>query len=88
MESATPAAASLTTTTTYDAAALQRMVQSLGQRGGLAKLPPVQVRDEANYLFDRTAGLMREVIVSRHISAGSTSRHDRWQLRLINAPKR
>jgi hypothetical protein len=88
MESVTPGSASLTTTTSYDAAALQRMVQSLGQPGGLAKLAPVHVNDQGTYLFDRTIGMMRDVIVNRHISAGSSSRYDRWQLRLINGPRR
>jgi hypothetical protein len=95
MESATNDSASLKTTTTYDPAALMRMTQSLAQQAGkpippaeLAKIPPMKMSDDAKYLFDRTVGLMREVMVNRHVSTDGMRRYDGWQIRLLSAPKR
>ena len=95
MESATNDSASLKTTTTYDPAALMQMTQSLAQQAGkpippaeLARIPPMQMSDDARYLFDRTVGLMREVTVNRTVYAGNTRRYDGWQIRLVSTPKR
>ena len=95
MESATNDSASLKTTTTYDPAALMQMTQSLAQQAGkpippaeLARIPPMQMSDDAKYLFDRTVGLMREVTVNRTVYAGNTRRYDGWQIQLVSTPKR
>jgi hypothetical protein len=95
MDSAKPDSASLRTTTTYDAAALQRMTEALAKQSGvaippeeLARLPRVQMADDGSYLFDRAIGLMREVTIHRRISAANNSRYDGWQIRLLTGPKR
>ena len=95
MESATPDSSSLKTTTTYEAAALLRMTQSLAQQAGatippeeLKKMPPMEMSDDGKYLFDRTVGLMREVIVNRRISLGPMRRTDGLEIRLVSGPKR
>jgi hypothetical protein len=90
MESATADSASLKTTTTYDAAALMRLTQSLAKQAGkpippgeLAKLPTIDMADEGTYVFDRTRGLMREVKVNRRVVVGPNRRLDAWEIRLI-----
>jgi hypothetical protein len=90
MESATADVASLKTTTTYDAAALAGLTQSLAKQAGapirpeeLAKLPPMEMADEGTFVFDRKRGLMREVKVNRRVSAGPSRRLDAWDIRLI-----
>jgi hypothetical protein len=95
MDSATAESASLKTTTTFDSAALRRMTQSFVQQAGapvspeqLAKIPPMQMNDDARYSYDRKTGLMREVVVNRRISSGSVVRYDGWEIRLISAPSR
>ncbi|HVH27126.1 MAG TPA: hypothetical protein VM818_10210 [Vicinamibacterales bacterium] len=95
MESATKDSASIKTTTTYDPSVLIRVTQSLAQQAGkpippeeLAKLPPLQMRDDAKYLFDRTVGLMREVTMDRLVSVEGVRRYDGWQIRLLSGPKR
>jgi hypothetical protein len=95
MKSATADSASLNTTTTYDSAALLRMTQSLARQAGapvstneLTKIPPMQMGDDGKYLFDTSVGLMRQVTVNRRLSAGNNRRHDGWEIRLLNGPKR
>jgi hypothetical protein len=95
MQTVTPDSVSLQTTATYDAAALQRMSQALAQQLGvpitpeqLAQLPPIQVNDEGTYLFDRTIGLMKEVLVERRISVGNMNRFDSWRIVLLSPPNR
>jgi hypothetical protein len=95
LESATTDSASIKTTTTYDTAALRRMTQSLVEQAGktippeeLAKIPPMRMSDDAKYVFDRTVGLMRDVMVNRRVSAGTMRRYDGWQIRLLSGPKR
>ena len=90
MESATVDTASLKTSTTYDAAALVRLTQSLATQAGkpipleeLAKLPPIDMADEGTFVFDRTRGLMREVKVNRRVVVGPNRRLDAWEIRLI-----
>jgi hypothetical protein len=90
MESATADSASLKTTTTYDAAALMRLTQSLAKQAGkpippgeLAKLPTIDMADEGTYVFDRTRGLMREVKVNRRVVVGPNRRLDAWEIHLI-----
>jgi hypothetical protein len=94
MESATAEVASLTTTTTYDPAALRRLTESLAKQAGkpippeeLAKLPPIEIADEGTFVFDRNAGLMREVKVNRRVSVAGNSRLDAWEIRLVSGPR-
>ena len=95
MGSVTADSASLTTATTYDKTALLRMTEALVRQAGapipadaLAKLPPMDMTDDGTYLFDRTLGLMREVIVNRQVVVGSNRRVDRWEIRLLDGPQR
>ena len=95
MDSVTADSASLTTATTYDSAALWRLTEALVKQAGkpippdeLAKVPPMDMRDEGTYVFDRTLGLMREVIVSRHNAVGGVRRLDGWEIRLLEGPRR
>jgi hypothetical protein len=94
IESATADSASLKATTTYDGASLVRLTESLAKHAGapispeeLAKLPPIEMADEGTYLFDREVGLMREVVVSRRVTAGPNRRLDGWQIRLLHGPR-
>jgi hypothetical protein len=96
LESATATSAVVTTTVTYDGAALVKMTRELvEQQSGkpipaeeLAKIPPFQMNDDAKYVFDRQLGLMREVVVNRRFSAGPQARLDRWEIRLVAPPRR
>ena len=54
----------------------------------VTQLPPLQMRDDAKYLFDRTVGLMREVTMDRLVSVEGVRRYDGWQIRLLSGPKR
>jgi hypothetical protein len=94
-ESATPESAVLATTTTYDDAALRQFTRALAEKAGkslpegeLTKLPPMQMHDEGRFVFDRTFGLMREVVVKRRAGAGGIERVDGWDFSLLQAPKR
>ena len=94
-ESVTAAVAVFTTNTTYDSAALRRLTEALAEQAGapippgdLAALPPIEMADEGRYVFDRATGLMREVIVTRRITAGASRRVDGWEIRLIGGPQR
>jgi hypothetical protein len=95
VDSTTSDSAVLKTTTTYDAAALVRMTQALAQQAGrgipaeeLAKIPPMQMSDDGSYVFNKSLGLMREVIVNRLIAAGGMQRLDGWEISLLNSPTR
>jgi hypothetical protein len=95
MESVTADSASLTTASTYDRTALSRVTEALVKQAGapipadgLANLPPMDMTDEGTYLFDRSLGLMREVIVSRQLAVGNNRRVDRWEIRLLDGPQR
>jgi hypothetical protein len=95
LESATSAAATLSTVTTYDPAALSRMMQSLVKEMGivippdqLAKMPPLDISDTGRYVFSRDVGLMTEVIVTRRALAGAVQRLDGWEIRLLQPPRR
>jgi hypothetical protein len=95
MESVTADSASLKTAASYDRAALSRMAEALAKQAGpavpadaLANLPPMDMTDEGTYLFDRTLGLMREVILSRQVAVGNNRRVDRWEIRLLEGPQR
>jgi hypothetical protein len=95
MQSATADSATLTTSTTYDAAAVRRMTESLAQQAGasataedLAKVPALEIGDDGKYVFDRRLGLMREVIVNRRASVGNVRRYDGWEIRLLTRPNR
>jgi hypothetical protein len=94
MDSASAERASLTTTTTYDKAALMRMTEAVAKQAGapippeeLARLPPMLMADEGTYVFDRTLGLMRDVKVSRRVAVGDNGRVDAWEIRLISGPR-
>jgi hypothetical protein len=94
-ESATDDSALVLTTTTYDGAALLRLTRSLVEQTGaritdedLKKLPTVDMDENGRYAFDRTLGLMREVVVNRRVVAGAERRTDRWEIRLSKAPDR
>lgn len=94
LASATAAFASLKTTTTYDPAGLMRLAQAFALQGG-APMPPdepakpfsMQMTDDGQYTFDRTVGLMREIVVNRRIVLGDSRRLEGWEIRLIQAPK-
>ena len=95
MESVTTDSASLTTETTYDSTALLRLTESLVKQAGkpippseLAKVPPIDMNDDGTFVFDRTVGLMREVMMIRRVVAGTNQRLDRWEIRLLDGPKR
>ena len=95
LDSITTSSASLTTETTYDSTALLRLTESLVQQAGKplppsepAKVPPIQMNDDGTFVFDRTAGLMREVTMIRRVIAGTNQRLDRWEMRLLDGPKR
>jgi len=95
MDSVTAQSASLSTTTTYDAAAVRSVTAALAQQVGkpippeeLAKIPPIEMTDEGTYLFDRALGLMREVAINRRVAGGGAQRFDRWVIRLVTAPSR
>ena len=95
MESATPESAVLTTTTTYDGAALLRATRALVEQSGqpipeaeLAALPALQMNDDGRFVVDRQLGLMRELVVNRRVTMGKEQRLDRWEMRLLRAPQR
>jgi hypothetical protein len=95
IESATADTAVLVTTTTYDGGALMRVTRQLLEKAGapvspeeLAKYPAMQMGDEGRFVFDRAAGLMREVIVNRRLSVAGQGRLDRTEIRLVAPPKR
>lgn len=95
MDSITPNAVSLITETTYDSTALLRLTESLIRQAGrpippseLAKVPPIDMNDDGTFVFDRTVGLMREVTMIRRVVAGTNQRLDRWEMRLLDGPKR
>ena len=95
-ESIAKESASFTTKTTYDPAALRELTRALVAKAGQAmpqdeldKLPPMEMADEGKFVFDRTAGLMREVSVNRRMSMGpAQARLDGWEIRLLNGPAR
>lgn len=94
MKSATADTAVLGTTTAYDGAALLRMTRALVEQGGqkvadaeLAKLT-MKMSDDGSFVHDRSVGLMREVIVNRRSEVGKDYRLDRWEIRLVRAPRR
>jgi hypothetical protein len=95
MDSITVNSVSLTTETTYDSTALLRLTESLIKQAGkpippseLAKVPPIDMNDDGTFVFDRTVGLMREVTMIRRVVAGTNQRLDRWEMRLLDGPKR
>jgi mRNA-degrading endonuclease toxin of MazEF toxin-antitoxin module len=95
LQSLTADSASVTTATTYERAALSRLTEDLIRQAGAAvpadaraSMPPMDLTDEGTYLFDRTLGLMREVIVNRQVAVGNNRRIDRWEIRLLEGPQR
>jgi hypothetical protein len=95
VESATDSSAMLTTTTTYDKDALQRMTVEIAQRAGaalrpedVAKLPAMQMADDGRYEYDRTLGLMRKVTINRRVAMAAQERLDGWTITLMESPKR
>jgi hypothetical protein len=95
LASVTPETASLRTTMTYDTTVLLQSLVALSKQAGkpippegLAKMPPMTMADDATYLFDRTLGLMREVLVNRRIAIENLRRFDGWEIRLLSDPAR
>lgn len=95
LDSASAESAVVRTTTTYDSAALEQMTRTLAEQSGkpippevLAQVPPIEMADDGRYLFDRTLGLMREVVVNRRMTAGTNRRLDGWEIRLVAGPRR
>jgi hypothetical protein len=94
-ESATNDSAVLSTKTTYDSAALLKFTQALAAQSGagaaageIAKVDSLEMNEDGRYVLDRSLGLMREVVVSRRVVAGPERRLDRWEIRLLTAPRR
>jgi hypothetical protein len=94
-ESATAESAMFVTSTTYDKSAFTQIARSLAEKSGkplppeeLAKIPPIEMKDEGRFVLDRATGLMREAAVKRRISAGAMQRVDGWEMRLVQPPKR
>jgi hypothetical protein len=94
-ESATSESAVFVTSTTYDKSVFTQIARSLAEKSGkplpldeLAKLPPIEMKDEGRFVLDRATGLMREAAVKRRISAGAMQRLDGWEIRLVQPPKR
>jgi hypothetical protein len=54
----------------------------------LAQIPPIEMADDGQYVFDRTVGLMREVVVNRRMATGANRRLDGWEIRLVAGPPR
>jgi hypothetical protein len=95
MVSATAAAASVETTTSYDAETMRQMTVALVSQAGvklppgeLEKMPLVEMVDEGRYAFDRTVGLMKQIDITRSIRAGNVERLDSWTIRLVTPPRR
>ena len=96
LDSATADIASLTTTTVFGPDVLRAVTASLAQQAGkpipadaLAALPPTQMTDEGTFVFDRTRGLMREIVVDRRVIAnGTVQRAEHWAFRLVPADAR
>jgi hypothetical protein len=95
-QSASDASALIESTTTYDATALLEMTRALVEKqtgkplpaSDAAKFPALEMSDTGKYTFDRTLGLMREVIVNRRVNAGPMNRLDKWEIRLVSGPQR
>jgi hypothetical protein len=93
-ESATPDAFVIVTKTTYDRDALTKMTSSLLTQAGAplsaaeAKVPSMDMRDDGRYVFERTSGLAREVVVGRVAAIGPERRTDQFEIRMVQAPKR
>jgi hypothetical protein len=94
-ESATKESASFSTTTTYDPATLRELTRALIAKAGQAippqeadKIPAMEMADDGKFVFDRSAGLMREVIVNRRMTMGGMQRLDGWEIRLLKSPTR
>lgn len=96
LDAATGDSAMLTTSTTYDGAALLRSVRALVEQAGgkpvpdaeIASLPPFVMSDDGRYVMDRATGLMRELTVTRRVGLGQEQRIDRWEFRLSRPPQR
>lgn len=94
LESATQENAVAINKATYDSAALMKsssgLLQQLGQglsEDELKKLNSSLV-DEGRAVFDRRLGLVREVTLSRTMSAGPIRQTERWTTSLVSEPKR
>jgi hypothetical protein len=90
VESVTPETVSLATETAYDAASLAASTTAALQRMGMPttqQAAAIEVLDRGTFLFDRTSGLMREVVIDRRITAaGQPARTDHWAFQLVAAP--
>jgi hypothetical protein len=95
LDSATADSASLVTTTVYDGSELMRATLQLMEKAGepvapeeIAKFPAMQLADEGQFVFDRSVGLMREVVSIRRVTVAGRSRLDRIEIRLAAPPRR
>ena len=94
MVSASLELVTITSKVTYDADALKKMTVALISRAA-AKPPPeeiaslkMEMSDDGKYVFDRKAGLFREVTNDRRVTSGEMRRLDRCVIRLVKEPKR
>ena len=95
-ESATPDSAVLVTSTIYDPAAFVSLIKQIAEKAGkaltadeIAKLPAIDIADDGRFVVDRETGLMREVAAKRRVSGGAMlQRFERWDIRLVQGPKR
>jgi hypothetical protein len=79
-----------------DPAALREMTRALVAKAGQVipqeefdKLPSMEMADDGKFVFDRSVGLMRAVIVNRRMSMGAMQqRSDGWEIRLLKSPAR
>jgi hypothetical protein len=96
LDSATADTASLTTTTVFGPDAIRAVTATVAQQAGqpipseaLAKVASSQMTDEGKFVFDRSRGVMREVVVDRRVMAdGAVQRADHWTIRLVPAAAR
>jgi hypothetical protein len=95
-ESATADDFVILTRTSYDKDALARLTKALLSQPGappippeeLAKMPAIEMVDDARFVIDRRFGIAREVNANRGVVIGPQSRRERWTFRLVEPPKR
>jgi hypothetical protein len=95
-DSVTPDAFVILIRTIYDKDALAKLTKLLLSQPGappipaeeLAKMPSIQMVDDARFVIDRRLGLAREVEANRGVTIGPQSRLDRWTFRLVEPPAR
>jgi hypothetical protein len=94
LDKSEPAQLSLSSTTAYATEGLSILRSKLLDQFGVSlpeseksKLPPMKMSDTGKYTFDRTFGLMTEVLVMRTVSmGGALEKRDGWEYRLTKRP--